>query len=99
MRCDLKFNNTGKKMPEICRFLGIVIQMYYDEHNPPHFHAIYGDYDASFSIETLEMIEGKMPPRVKGLIIEWASLHKEELQKNWDLRTQNKVMKKIKPLV
>lgn len=73
--CNRENCGITSSMPEISRFLGIVIRMFYGDHNPPHFHAIYGDYDASFSIETLEMIEGRLPPRVKGLIIEWATLH------------------------
>ena len=74
-------------MPETSRFLGIIIRMFFagKEHNPPHFHAHYGDYSAVFSIDKLEMIRGSLPPRVKGLVIEWADLHKSELQKNWEL--------------
>lgn len=61
-------------MPEISRFLGIVIKMYFDDHNPPHFHVLYGECEAAFSVDTLEMIKGKLPPRVSGLVIEWAEL-------------------------
>lgn len=61
-------------MPEISRFLGIVIRMFASDHNPPHFHAIYNDYEAQFSIELLEMIKGKLPPRIHGIVIEWASI-------------------------
>lgn len=88
-------------MPELSRFLGIVIRMFYDDHAPPHFHAIYGDYDASLSIESLEVIEGKLPARVKGLVVEWATLHQKELMENWKLVTkiENPSFKKIKPLV
>lgn len=68
------------------------------EHNPPHFHAYYGDYSAVIAIDTLEVISGSLPPRVKGLVIEWADLHKEELLKNWKLLQTGKP-KKIKPLV
>jgi uncharacterized protein DUF4160 len=67
-------------------------------YNPPHFHAHYGDYSAVFSIDKLEMIRGSLPPRVKGLVIEWADLHKSELQKNWELLKIGK-HNKIKPLV
>ncbi len=86
-------------MPEICRFLGIVIRMFFDDHNPPHFHAVYGDYEAVFSIETLQLIKGDMPARVQGLIIEWAALHKKELEENWTLVTEKQKFKKIQPLV
>ncbi len=60
-------------MPEISRFLGIVIKMFFDDHSPPHFHAYYGDSEASFSIDSLTILKGNLPPRIKGLVIEWAS--------------------------
>lgn len=87
-------------MPETSRFLGIIIRMFFagKEHNPPHFHAHYGDHSAVFSIAKLEVIRGSLPPRVKGLVIEWADLHKVELQKNWELLKVGK-HNKIKPLV
>jgi hypothetical protein len=85
-------------MPEISRFLGIVIKMYFFDHNPPHFHAFYGELEAVFAIETLEMIKGDLPPRVTGLVVEWAELHKTELKENWSLMKQEK-FKKIEPLV
>lgn len=75
--------------------------MFYSDHSPPHFHAVYGDYEASFSIKTLELIEGKLPARVKGLVVEWATLYQKELMENWKLVTKkdNPAFKKIKPLV
>ena len=85
-------------MPEISRFLGIIIKMYFDDHNPPHFHAFYGDDDAIFSIDRIEVIRGKLPPRVVWLVIEWAELHRKELRKNWELLREKK-FNKIKPLV
>jgi hypothetical protein len=72
-------------MPEICRFLGIVIAMYYKEHQPPHFHAKYGEFRASFSIEDLKLIEGQMPKRVISLVLEWAFEHRGELLEDWEL--------------
>lgn len=86
-------------MPEISRFLGIVIKMFYADHNPPHFHAVYGRHEGTFSIESLEMTEGNLPPRVRGLVIEWASLHRKELEENWKLIQKEQKFKKIKPLV
>lgn len=91
-------------MPEISRFFGIVIRMFFVgvEHNPPHFHAYYGDESAIFSIKTLEILEGKLSPRVKGLVVEWAEMYKEELLEKWDLLQKDNVEKnklKIKPLV
>lgn len=85
-------------MPEISRFLGIVIKMYFSDHNPPHFHAYYGEHEAVFLIDTLEVIEGKLPARVVWLVVEWAELHKKDLQKNWELMKKEK-FNKIKPLV
>lgn len=86
-------------MPEISRFLGIVIKMFYDDHAPPHFHAVYGEFEASFCIETLELIKGDLPPRIKGLVIEWASMWQKELAENWKLLVEKQKFKKIKPLV
>lgn len=86
-------------MPEISRFLGIVICMYFDDHNPPHFHAKYGDYEALISIEDLKIIEGNIPPRAYGLVVEWASIHKNELKKNWQSATELHKLNKIKPLI
>lgn len=87
------------KMPEISRFLGIIIRMYLGDHNPPHFHASYSGCKALFSIEPLEMIEGMLPPRIHGVVIEWASMHKDELFDNWNRLQQEQKPKKIKPLV
>jgi hypothetical protein len=86
-------------MPEICRFLGIIIYMYFNEHNPPHFHAVYNEHKASIEIETLGIIEGKLPSRVFSLVVEWAQDHKQELLDNWNnLQTTGKY-EKLKPLV
>lgn len=67
-------------MPELARFYGIVVQIYYGDHLPAHFHAQYAGYSAKIDIETLALIEGKLPARAKGLVIEWATLHQEELR-------------------
>ena len=64
-------------MPEISRFLGLIITMYYSEHPPPHFHVRYGGHKAVFAIEPLLVLQGSLPPRVHGLVIEWAALHRE----------------------
>ena len=66
-------------MPEISRFLGIVIAMYYKEHEPPHFHAKYGNQSGVFSIAELKLIEGSMPKRIISLVLEWAFEHRKEL--------------------
>jgi len=85
-------------MPEICRFFGIVIRMYYDEHNPPHFHAEYGDDEAQINILTLAVINGNLSSRTLGLVIEWASMHREELLHDWELARQDHKPEKIQPL-
>ena len=85
-------------MPEICRFYGIIIAMFYDEHNPPHFHARYGSYKVSIDIRSLSVLEGKFPPRALGLVVEWASLHQNELMDDWNLARDRKSPNKIEPL-
>jgi phosphomannomutase len=76
-------------MPEISRFFGIIIAMYYNEHNPPHFHARYGDYKIEIDIQTIAVLAGKFPPRALGLVIEWATLHQDELMADWQLAIGN----------
>ena len=85
-------------MPEVSRFYGIIIAMFYDEHNPPHFHARYGEYKAAISIASLELLEGWLPPRALGLVIEWAALRQGELMRNWDLARHNMPPHPIAPL-
>ena len=86
-------------MPEISRFFGIVIAMYWDDHNPPHFHARYGEHKAAIAIDTLTILDGSIPPRALGLVVEWAAQHKEELLRNWDSARRNRPLCKIDPLV
>ena len=69
-------------MPEISRFLGIVIAMYFKDHSPPHFHAKYGDQRAAFAIQDLRLIDGTLPHRVVSLVLEWAFQHREELMED-----------------
>jgi hypothetical protein len=85
-------------MPEISRFLGIIIAMYYNEHNPPHFHARYNEFKATISIKDLALLNGKLPPKVLGLVVEWATQHQQELLDDWELARQWQTMKPIKPL-
>ena len=82
-------------MPEISRFLGIIITMYFNEHNPPHFHVRYNEYRASVEIKTLNIISGALPARVRGLVDEWAEIHRNELQEIWE----NADFHTIEPLV
>jgi hypothetical protein len=84
-------------MPEISRFLGIIIFMVYNDHQPPHFHARYGDYKITVEIET-GVIEGKFPRRALNAVIEWYQLYKETLLENWNLSLDHLELKKIPPL-
>ena len=85
-------------MPELSRFYGIVIKMYFDDHPPPHFPAEYGEYEAVLSIETLAIIAGSLPPRATGMVAEWASLHQRELMTAWRSATHHEPVTKIDPL-
>ena len=85
-------------MPEISHFLGITIRMYFNDHLPPHFHAIYNEYTAEISVETLEVIAGRLPHRVLSLVIEWAIFHRGELRRNWGLARQQQTLQPIQPL-
>ena len=71
-------------MPVIARFYGILIKMYFREHGIPHFHAIYGEYNGVFDLDTLEMMEGDLPIRAKRLVIEWAENYKNDLLRMWE---------------
>jgi hypothetical protein len=84
-------------MPEISRFLGIVIGIFYSEHGVPHFHAVYGKHEISVEVES-GRIHGQFPPRALRLVLEWASLHKEELIENWQLARQGQPLRRIAPL-
>ncbi len=81
-------------MPEIARFYGIIIKLFFGDHPPPHFHAVYGEHLGLFNIETLEMIEGDLPNRAKKLVLEWASLNQNELMNMW----QEQEFRKLPPL-
>ncbi|NGX33186.1 MAG: hypothetical protein K1060chlam4_01247 [Candidatus Anoxychlamydiales bacterium] len=81
-------------MPEISRFLGMIIAMYYKEHNPPHFHVRYNEFKATISINDLSLLEGKLPTKVMGLIIEWASINQKALIEDWELAKKFQELKK-----
>ena len=85
-------------MPEICRFFGIRIRIYFGDHPPPHFHANYEGSDCVVEIRTLTVIEGRLSPRAMGLVIEWANQHQEELRQAWDSTQANEDPGKIEPL-
>lgn len=86
-------------MPTISMFFGILIQMHWREHAPPHFHALYGEYEALIDIRTLEIISGNIPKRALALVLEWAQAHRNELMEDWELCEHNQNPKKIQPLV
>ena len=85
-------------MPTISMFYGIIIQMYWDEHAPPHFHAIYGEYKASVDIKSLTVIEGALPRRATQLVLDWAELHQQELLRDWELCQNKQHPQPIEPL-
>ena len=85
-------------MPTISLFFGIIIQMYWNEHAPPHFHAKYGEHDAVIDIQKLEIMEGFLPRRARNLVLDWAELHQLELITNWDLCRAEQQPNKIAPL-
>jgi hypothetical protein len=85
-------------MPEISRFFGIIIRMYFKDHNPPHFHAIYQEHTAEYDINTLEVIRGNLPNRAHSLVLEWASLHRRELLEDWKLASELNEVKPIESL-
>jgi uncharacterized protein DUF4160 len=84
-------------MPEISRFLGIVVGMFYSDHGVAHFHAVYGEHEISVEVESGEF-HGQFPARALRLVLEWANLHKEELLENWQLARQGQPLKRIAPL-
>ena len=85
-------------MPEISRFFGIVIRMYWDDHNPPHFHAFYAGEQALIDISSPSLFAGKLSPRALGLVIEWATLHRQELLADWHRAQGQESLEKIEPL-
>ncbi|WP_373508871.1 DUF4160 domain-containing protein [Thiocapsa sp.] len=85
-------------MPTISQFFGIVIQMFWREHAPPHFHALYAEHEALIDIRTLDVIGGRLPKQALGLTIEWAIEHREELMEDWRLCQLKQLPKRISPL-
>ncbi len=85
-------------MPELSRFYGIIIRMFYGDHPPPHFHAVYQGEQVKVDINTLEVIEGRMSRRALALVFEWAALHRAELRRAWELASTNQEPFKIAPL-
>jgi hypothetical protein len=86
-------------MPRISEFYGIVIEMYWSDHNPPHFHAKYGEYRSEIEIGNLGVLRGKLPAKATALVIEWAALHQDELLAQWERARNHQPLNRIDPLL
>lgn len=85
-------------MPKVSEFYGIAIYFYYREHQPPHFHARYSGSEELVTIDSLEVLQGSLPPRAHGLVREWALLHRTELAVAWDQARRMEPISSIQPL-
>ena len=85
-------------MPRVSQFFGIVIYMYYNDHMPPHFHAEYGEHEAIYEIDTLDIMRGSLPRRAHALVLEWATLHRNELREDWARARMEKPLMEIEGL-
>jgi hypothetical protein len=85
-------------MPVLSRFFGIIIRMFYRDHEPAHFHAIYGEYEALIEIETLLVFRGSLPRRALALVLEWAAMHRVELRDDWQRARAGQTLNEIDPL-
>lgn len=85
-------------MPVISRFFGIVIRMYFSDHEPAHFHAVYGEHEALFALDTLLVLRGGLPRRAHALVLEWAAFHRDELRADWERARRGEALQPIAPL-
>ncbi len=85
-------------MPVISSFYGILIYMFWNEHNPPHFHVKYAEFKALINIKDFSLMEGSLPPKALALVVEWASIHQKELLENWEKGKKDQSFNKIEPL-
>ena len=85
-------------MPTISRFYGILIQMFFSDHAPPPFHALYAEHEAPIDIRTLEVMSGNLPSRAMALVLEWAQQHRNELREDWELCAKNQTPAPVPPL-
>lgn len=85
-------------MPTISVFYGIVIQMFWGDHAPPHFHAVYGEFEATFDLRDLRVLRGSLPRRAMALVLEWAAEHRNELMEDWGLCSRMQPLNQIEPL-
>ena len=97
MRCSGE-SLCRANVPELSRFYGIVIRMYFSDHGPPHFHAVYGEQEALVEIDGLTLLQGRLSPRAKSLVLEWALLHQTELRAAWQRASRLEPPGKIAPL-
>jgi len=85
-------------MPQISEFFGVAIYMYFNDHSPPHFHAEYGEFEAVYAIDTLDILRGNLPRRAHGMVVEWTLVHRAELRANWDRAREQRPLERIEPL-
>jgi hypothetical protein len=85
-------------MPTISVFYGIVVRMFFNDHAPPHFHALYGEFQATITIESLQLLEGELPSRALRLVLEWAELNRPDLLENWERCRRMQQPRKLEPL-
>jgi uncharacterized protein DUF4160 len=95
---DASVTTGAETMPEISRFFGIVIKMFFSDHAPPHFHAEYAEHEALVTIETLEVLRGELPRRALALVLEWAAAHRDELRTDWNRARSGQTLESIAPL-
>lgn len=86
-------------MPEISRFYGIIIRMYWADHLPPHFHVEYGSDEAQVRIDPVGLLRGRLPPRILAMVVEWAAIHRDELLADWHLAQQRETLHSIEGLL
>jgi len=86
-------------VPTISEFYGILIRMYFNDHEPAHFHARYGEFEATIDVESLEVQEGELPRRALDLVVAWAEVHKQELRDNWERCREKQSPRKVDPLI
>ena len=85
-------------MPEPSRFLGAIITMYYNDHGRSHFHVRYGEHKARIDVETLGLISGYLPPHIRGAVVEWGTIHQDELREAWLLVRSGQPVRPVAPL-
>ena len=85
-------------MPEVSRFYGVINRIFHNDHPPPHFHAVYGEFEALIEIETLQILRSELPRRALALVLEWAAVRREPLRQAWGLARRGRVLLSIAPL-